>query len=178
MRRSLVISFVALALWSFEASSAQSANVSISESQSNGAVDTDDVEPVCVVARKARLRVKPSSKAKVSWVVGQHMPLERLGTKDGWSRVRDLRGQVHWVISRAVSPNLACAVVRVRTAPLLSGPGPKAPPAGFKSADRYTAFKRVDREIGWVRLEDNYKGSFWTQESNLWIPIKRSQMEF
>lgn len=182
MRRGLLILLIAIALWSFETVHAQpvaeptpSADV---QGPAPASVGDDEVEPVCVVTPKARLRVSPSTNAKISWVVGQHMPLERLSSKDGWSRVRDLRGQVHWVISKAVAANEACAVVRVRTAPLHAGPGPRAPRADFRSADRYTAFKRVDRESGWVRVEDSYRGTFWTQENNLWIPIKKSKMAF
>lgn len=135
-------------------------------------------EPVCVVMSKARLRVAPTPTAKISWVVGQHMPLERLRSKGVWSQVRDMRGQIHWVISKALTPNEACAVVRVRTAALHQGPGFGAPRADFKSADRYSTFRRIEREGQWVRLEDNRRGSYWTLETNLWMPIKKSRMSF
>lgn len=135
-------------------------------------------EPVCVIVPKARLRASPSTSAKVTWNVGRHMPLQRISAANGWSQVRDLRGQIHWVISRNVSANESCAVVRVRTAELRKGFGKDDGPADFKVADRYTPFKKTDREGNWVRLEDEYRGSYWTRESNVWIPVRRSRVSF
>lgn len=135
-------------------------------------------EPVCVVSSKANLRARPSTAARVTWVVGRHMPLQRLAVENGWSQVQDLRGQTHWVISKNVSSEGSCAVVRVRTAALHRGPGATQPRAEFKVADRYTPFRKVDRDGAWVRLEDDYRGSYWTRESNVWIPVKRSRMSF
>ena len=134
-------------------------------------------EPVCVSVSKTNLRASPSTSAKVTWVVGRNMPLQRMGREAGWSKVRDLRGQTHWVISKNLSANESCAVVRVRTATLHKIPrNPER--ADFRQADRYTPFKKTDREGGWVRLEDEYKGSFWTRDTNVWIPVRRSRMSF
>lgn len=135
-------------------------------------------EPVCVVSAKANLRSKPSTAAPVTWMVGRNMPLQRLAVQNGWSQVQDLRGQKHWVISKNVSAASSCAVVRVRTAALHRGPGASEPRADLKLADRYTPFRKVDRDGAWVRLEDDYRGSYWTRESNVWIPVKRSRMSF
>lgn len=135
-------------------------------------------EPVCVISPKAKLRSGPSTNSRVTWIVGRNMPLQRIGKENGWSRVQDLRGQVHWVISKNVSVNETCAVVRVRTAALHKGPGATVARADLKVADRYTPFKKVDREGAWVRLEDEYRGSYWTRDTNVWIPVKRSRMNF
>ncbi len=135
-------------------------------------------EPVCVMSPKAKLRARPSVGSRVTWVVARHMPLQRIAVENGWSQVRDVRGQTHWVISRNVAVNQSCAVVRVRTAALHKGPGQSEPRADFKVADRYTPFKKIDREGAWVRLEDEYRGSYWTRDSNVWIPVKRSRMSF
>lgn len=136
-------------------------------------------EPVCVVSGKANLRIKPTTSSKITWVVGRNMPLHRVAVDNrGWSQVRDLRGQTHWVISKNISPTESCAVVRVRTAALHNGPGASAPRAEFGVADRYTPFRKVDRNGGWVLLEDEYRGSYWTRDSNLWIPVKRSRVSF
>ena len=135
-------------------------------------------EPVCVIAAKAKLRASPSTGARVTWNVGRNMPLQRIAIANGWSQVKDLRGQTHWVISKVISANQSCAVVKVRTAHLLKGSGAAASPADYKVADRYTPFKKVDREGAWVRLEDDYRGSYWTRETNVWIPVRRSRMSF
>lgn len=135
-------------------------------------------EPVCVVSAKAKLRSAPSTSARVTWIVGKNMPLHRIAADKGWSQVRDLRGQTHWVISKNISPNESCAVVRVRTAELRAGPGNDQARAEYKVADRYTPFRKIDREGSWIRLEDEYRGSYWTRDSNVWIPVKRSRMSF
>ncbi len=135
-------------------------------------------EPVCVSVQKARLRAKPSTSAKITWNVGRHMPLERLSQQNGWSRVRDLRGQIHWVISKNVTTNTSCAVVKVRAAALVKGSGANAGPADFRVADRYTPYKRIEREGDWIRLEDDFRGTYWTKVSNLWIPMRRSRVSF
>jgi SH3-like domain-containing protein len=135
-------------------------------------------EPVCVMSPKAKLRAAPTTSSKITWTVARHMPLERLDVQNDWSKVRDLRGQVHWVISRNVAANQSCAVVRVRSAALVKGPGEKDGPADFRVADRYTPFKKVDREGLWVRVEDDYKGKYWTRDANVWIPVRRSRVSF
>lgn len=135
-------------------------------------------EPVCVTASRAKLRTAPTTSSKVTWEVGRNMPLQRIAVAKGWSQVKDLRGQTHWVISKNVSAHESCAVVRVRTAALHKGPKQGDPRADFKVADRYTPFKKVDREGTWVRLEDEYRGSYWTRDSNVWIPVKRSRLTF
>lgn len=135
-------------------------------------------EPVCVSVPKARLRASPSTSAKITWNVGRHMPLERLSQQNGWSRVRDLRGQVHWVISKNVTTNASCAVVKVRTAALVKGSGGNGGPADFRVADRYTPYKRIEREGEWIRLEDDFRGTYWTKVTNLWIPMRRSRVSF
>lgn len=135
-------------------------------------------EPVCVVAPKAKLRAAPSTNSRITWNVGRNMPLQRITKQGVWSQVRDLRGQTHWVISKNISTKESCAVVRVRTAALHKGPSQSEPRADFKIADRYTPFKKVDREGAWVRLEDEYRGSYWTRDSNVWIPVRRSRMSF
>ncbi len=135
-------------------------------------------EPVCVIAAKAKLRAAPAVTAKVTWNVGRNMPLQRIATANGWSQVKDLRGQTHWVISKVISANQSCAVVKVRTAALRKGFSKEDGPADFKVADRYTPFKKTDREGNWVRLEDEYQGSYWTREANVWIPVRRSRVSF
>ncbi len=135
-------------------------------------------EPVCVKAEKARLRAGPSTNARITWNVGRFMPLERVGRQAEWSQVRDFRGEKHWVISTNLTTDESCAVIKVKAASLRQGPGSQFPKADFQVADRYTPFKKVDREGEWVKLEDDFKGSYWTLDSNVWMPVKRTQISF
>lgn len=134
--------------------------------------------PVCVVNSKARLRANPSTNAKINWTVGQFMPLVRVQSKNGWSQVKDLRGQTHWVINKALSTTETCAVVKARTTNLYINSDLNAQKYDIKIADRYSSYRRLDRQGEWVKLEDSFKGIFWVQDSSLWYPVRKSKVDF
>lgn len=135
-------------------------------------------EPICVVKPKAHLRQGPGPQHPVTWVVGQFMPLMKVGQKGKWLQVQDLDGTVHWIASSMVSSKLSCAVVKARIAALRRGPGRTYPTAEPKFAERYTPFLKVDRDGAWVQLQDDYRGKFWVNEDNLWMPMQRARVTF
>lgn len=135
-------------------------------------------EPVCVTSEKAILRKGPGTQFPVTWTVGQYMPFLRVSQKSGWTQVEDLDGAKHWVSSSNVSTRISCVVVRSKTAPLRQGPGPKTPSAEIAFADRYTPFKKLNRDGAWIELQDNFKGKFWIYETNVWIPVIKSKISF
>lgn len=141
-------------------------------------VEAHASQPVCVVSNKANLRAAPSPTARLNWVVGKYMPLELLETKGQWARVRDFRGVTHWVLAKNVSSKESCVVVKVRTAPLREGPGTEFPASSFRVADRYASFRRLEWSGDWVRIEDDYRGNYWTKAGNVWFPLKRSRVNF
>lgn len=141
-------------------------------------VEAKASQPVCVVSNKANLRAAPSPTARLNWVVGKYMPLEKLETRGQWARVRDFRGVTHWVLDKNVSAKESCVVVKVRTAPLRQGPGSEYPEASFRVADRYASFRRLEWSGDWVRIEDDYRGNYWTKAGNVWFPLKRTRVSF
>jgi len=134
--------------------------------------------PICVTAEKANLRSGPGQNFKVTWTVGKFMPLMQVGSKGQWIQVRDLDGEEHWINSSMVSRKVQCVVVKTRYANLRRGPRASAQIAEIQTADRYTPFKKVDREGSWVQVEDDYKSKFWISDSTLWWPVKRSSVRF
>lgn len=106
------------------------------------------------------------------------MPLERIKSANGWSQVRDFRGEVSWVLASNLTTEESCAVVKVKAAALYQGPGKEHPRADFSVADKYTPFRKTDREGRWIRIEDDYKGVYWTLDSNLWIPVQKTNLTF
>lgn len=135
-------------------------------------------DPVCVTSEKANLRKGPGVSFPVSWEVGQNMPLDRVGKKGGWVQVKDLDGETHWITSSSVSPKVNCLVVRTKMAALHQAAGARAPASDLAFADRYTPFKKVDREDAWIQVQDDHGAKFWINETNVWIPVMHSRVEF
>jgi SH3-like domain-containing protein len=135
-------------------------------------------EPVCVVVPKANLRTGPNTKSPISWTVAQNMPLMRVEDKNGWSQVVDLDGNKHFVPSKSVSTKISCAVIKTKTAKLRKGPGSGKPEADLAIAEKYTPFRKLDRDGAWLLVQDEYRGKYWVNETNVWIPLNRSHIAF
>lgn len=145
--------------------------------------DTSAQEPVCVVRTTVELHKSPNSTSPVSWIVGRNMPLLKISEqrdkqKNNWYEVRDLDGEKHWLRSNLVSHKVVCVVVRSKTARLRQGPGKEFPLAELEQVDRFTPFRKLDRDGEWVQIEDEYSGQYWIHESNLWIPAVRNSVRF
>ena len=145
--------------------------------------DTSSQEPVCVTSTTVELHKAPSAQSPVSWIVGRNMPLLKVGEqrdkqKHTWFEVRDLDGEKHWVRPRDVSHKVFCTVVRSKVARLRQGPGKEFPSADLAQVDRFTPFKKLDRDGEWVQIEDEYEGRYWAHETNLWIPAVRNSVSF
>jgi len=135
-------------------------------------------EPVCVIKSQASLRRGPGKEFAVTWDVPKYMPLLKVDQKGKWLKVRDLEGDVHWVFSRDVSTKIMCTVVKTRTAKLRQGPGQQEPLAELSSVDRFTPFRKIDRDGEWVQVKDDYAATYWIHENNIWIPMARTRIGF
>lgn len=135
-------------------------------------------QPLCVKSRTAALRKSPSVKSRVSWVVGRYMPVFQVGRKGQWRQVSDLNGVKHWVQARHVTSRYTCAVVKAKSARLWQEASEKSRPADLLFAERYSPFKKLDRDGAWVRVEDDHQGVFWIHENQLWIPANRTRIAF
>lgn len=133
---------------------------------------------LCVTSAKANLRSGPGASFKVSWTVGKYMPLKQTGAKGSWVKVQDLDGAEHWVSGSNVSGRIQCVVVRAKYAALRSKPDSRAPTSEISLADRYTPFKKVMREDGWLLVEDDFKEQYWISDTQVWWPVKRSSVAF
>lgn len=137
-------------------------------------------EPICVIQPNVVLRKGPGKNFATSWSVPKFMPLLKIDLKSDkkgtWYKVQDLEGETHWVSSKSVSRKTACAVVKTKTAKLRMGPGPGHPLADLTSVDRYTPFKKTDRDGEWIQVRDSFSGVYWVHETNVWIPVVRTKM--
>ena len=142
-------------------------------------LSTAHADPVCVVSTKAILRKGPGAKFPMSWTVTQNMPLMRVGPeKKGWLQVQDLDGETHWVSKRDVSSRYICTVVKSKSARLRKGPGTEHPIAELNSVDRYTPFRKIDRDGAWLLVQDEYRARYWVHETNVWLPSVRAKIRF
>lgn len=135
-------------------------------------------DALCVKSSKANLRAGPGQQFRITWTVGQHMPLKKIGSRGAWVHVEDLDGEKHWISASMVGDNLSCAVVKTRLAALRQGPGQRFLSAEYGAAEKYTPFKKINREQAWVQVQDEYGGKFWVHEKNLWMPTTRMRIEF
>ena len=126
----------------------------------------------------ARLRAGPSAKQRVTWTVGQYMPLKEIGKKGMWYQVQDLDGQTHWISKSLVTAKFQCVAVKSKIANLRKGPGKKFPATELATADRYTPFRQVQREGEWLLVQDEYKGTYWVADAQMWWPVSRVSLKF
>lgn len=98
--------------------------------------------------------------------------------KRGWTQVEDLDGEKHWVESKYVSSRGSCVAVVAKSANLRVRPDSNAPRSELPFVEKYAAFRKVDRDGAWVKVQDEYKGTYWVHENLIWIPMIRSQLFF
>lgn len=137
-----------------------------------------NAQAVCVQMKNAQLRKGPGTSFPVTWAVGQYMPFMKVGEKNGWAEVKDLDGQTHWVIGRALTQKYACAVVKTKQARLRRGPSLRSPASEPEFVDRYTPFKKLDRDNGWIKVQDDHRTEYWVSEVNLWMPTTTTKVAF
>ena len=137
-----------------------------------------NAQAVCVLAKNAQLRKGPGKSFPVTWAVGQYMPFMKVAEKNGWAQVKDLDNQIHWVISRALTQRFGCAVVKAKQAHLRRGPSLRSPASEPELVDRYTPFKKLDREGSWLKVQDDHKSEFWISDAQVWVPTTKTTVTF
>jgi SH3-like domain-containing protein len=133
---------------------------------------------LCVVNDKVKLRAGPNDKSKVSWIVGQHMPLVEVEKKGAWYQVQDFEGEKHWVHARHVSGKGSCVVVKVKTANLRIGPGSNFAQTDLGSVRKYSTFRKIGRDEEWLKVQDIYGQVHWAHENTVWEPRNYTRVKF
>ncbi len=106
------------------------------------------------------------------------MPLLQTGSKGGWVKVQDMDGETHWILGSNVSGRIQCVVVKSKFANLRTKPSTSAPLADLTLVDRYTPFKKLQREEAWLQVEDEMKEKYWLSDAYVWWAVKRSSVKF
>ena len=134
-------------------------------------------DPTCAKAYLT-LRKGPGAQFPVTWKVARFMPFLKLETKNGWAKVQDVDGDMHWVQARDLTSNIHCVVVKTNVATLRQEPSPTAPASDLKTIDRYTPLKKLDSQGEWVHVEDESGRQAWIHETNVWKPTKIQAVTF
>lgn len=124
---------------------------------------------LCVKVPEANLRQGPGTHYPKSWEVFKYMPLKEVGRKGQWIQVKDVDGDPHWVYGNLVSDDLRCAVVKVDTANVRTGPGTDHPQSPLSPVEKYYAFKVVETKGDWVKVQDEVFNDGWVADFLLWV---------
>lgn len=123
----------------------------------------------CIKVPEANLRQGPGTNYEKSWEVFKYMPLQKIGQKGDWYHVRDVDGDKHWVFSKLVSNGMKCAMVKVGTANVRTGPGTNFQESPLSPVEKYYAFKVMETRGDWVKVEDAVSNRGWVYKPLLWI---------
>jgi hypothetical protein len=124
------------------------------------------------------LRKGPGPNFEKTWSVSKFMPFVKGEQKNGWLKLTDLEGEVHWGRASDFTTALRCVVVKQNSIETRQGPGPQFPYGDFKTIDRYTPLKRYESKNGWVEVENDLGIKSWVQESKVWHPVKIESVKF
>lgn len=124
------------------------------------------------------LRKGPAAKEGVTWKVARYMPFLKLESKNGWSKVQDLEGEVHWARGSDLTSQIRCVVVKTNVAALRQEPSASAQAAEIKTLDRFTPLKRLESNGEWIQVEVENGLKAWIHESNVWKPVMVNSITF
>lgn len=123
---------------------------------------------LCVSAAEAHLREGPGKHYRKTWTVYQYMPLQSLGNKGRWLKVKDLDGERHWIHASLVSTRMGCAAVKRANANVRTGPGTQYPRATWSPLDRYYSLKVLSTKGRWTQVRDEVGNTGWVASALLW----------
>ncbi len=124
---------------------------------------------LCIKVPEANLRQGPGTQYEKSWEIYQYMPLKKIGQQGNWYQVEDVDGDTHWVFRNLVTDKMRCAVVKVGTANVRTGPGTGHAKSPFSPVEKYYSFKVIDTQGAWVKVADEVFDEGWVAQKLLWI---------
>lgn len=121
---------------------------------------------LCVSASRAYLRSGPGTRFKPpTWTVHRYMPLKEIKRQDGWIKVRDVDGEIHWIKSTLVTDKIKCVTIKSFRANIRSRP--KTDSRVWFKVEKYTSFELLGKIPKWVKL--NYHGEvMWVFHTLVW----------
>lgn len=118
----------------------------------------------CITARGGEGREGPGATYEKVWETLEHMPLQVLGYKKGWIRVRNSYGYVFYVHPNRASKKFRCVTLK-RKSFLWNGPSTTLYRKAIQEPfEKFTSFRRVrkhPKKSGWAQIKDALGGLFW-----------------
>ncbi len=129
----------------------------------------DSARALCIKTKKANLRKGPGIKHEKLWEVLKYMPLQKVGQKGVWYKVKDVDGDLYWAHSHLFTKKYKCAVIRQNKTNLRQGPGTRHKTVPWSPVDKYFSLKvlRVHKE--WVEVMDAAGDRAWVYKPLVWI---------
>ena len=120
---------------------------------------------VSVDRPEIHLRTGAGTRHEAQWTLAQGYPLQVLGRRNGWLRVRDFEGDTGWVLGR-LTDRQPHVIVKVSAANLRSAPGTKHRIVG--RAVYGEVLRTLDRRPGWVRVRPADGPAGWVARRLVW----------
>ena len=124
---------------------------------------------VCVKVSEANLRSGPGTTYEKTWEVFKYMPFKKLSSKGNWYNVEDVDSDKHWIYKKLTTDKFDCAVTKVDTANIRSGPGEQYKKTSFSPSLKYDSFKVIQRKGKWVKVRDEFGDEGWIFRTLVWI---------
>lgn len=124
---------------------------------------------LCVQEPHAKLRKGPGTKWEITGEVIQYTALEKLSKQNGWYRVKDCDGEIHWIREDIVTNKFSCATVKDTIANLRKGPGKEFDMYKVSPVDKYLSFRVVSKKGDWLKVEDIEGDEAWVLKSLVFV---------
>jgi len=122
-------------------------------------------QQLCVKASRANLRAGPGTDFRITWEVNRFMPLVQVGSEGEWLKVKDVDGDLHWVLGSLVTDKMDCVTISAPKANVRRKPSSRSDK--WFSVEKYTSFKQIGKQDNWVKVE--YEGeTMWIFNNLVW----------
>lgn len=120
---------------------------------------------VAVDRDRINVRSGPGLNYSILWHLERGFPLQVIGSKQNWYRVRDYEGDVGWVY-KPLTNGRAHVVVKRREINVRSGPGTNY--RIIAKAREGVVFRTVSRQKGWLKVRHQNGTTGWVARHLVW----------
>jgi SH3-like domain-containing protein len=121
---------------------------------------------VAVDRPEINMRDGPGTGHTALWSLVRGYPLEVLGRKGDWYRVRDFERDIGWVYRPLTSSRKPHHIVKAKVANIRSGPGTRYRVRGKTVYGE--VLRTLDKQRGWVKIRQEGGPVGWISRSLLW----------
>lgn len=121
---------------------------------------------VSVDRPEINMRDGPGTQHTALWSLVRGYPLEVLGRKGNWYRVRDFERDTGWVYRPLTSTKKPHHIVKSKVANVRSGPGTRYRVIG--KAVYGEVLRTLEKRDGWVKVSQSGGSSGWVARRLLW----------